>query len=153
MKRLLRRARAEETGAALVMTLVFLGFIGVIAPALLDYSETSLKSTVGLRQARATVSGADSVLEGAINKVRSDRSLYTATDCFHSTINTVEFRVDCTQTATFTDNLHVTFTAVCLQVAGVAADCPSPATRGVANVQFSNATSAAAVRINSWSVK
>jgi hypothetical protein len=150
MSRLLQRARTEESGAALVMTLVFLGFVGLIAPPLLNYSQTSLRATVGLREARGVVTGADSVLEGAINKVRANRSLYTATDCFRSTMNTVALRVDCSQTATFTDNLHATFTT-CLQTAVI--PCPAADIRGIATVQFSDATNAAAVKINSWSVK
>lgn len=150
MSRFVERARADESGAALVITLVFLAFIGVMAPALLNYSRTSLRATVGLREARAAVTGADSALEGAIHKVRTTRdtstTIHNETNCFRATMNTVAMRVDCSGT----DNLHVTFTT-CLQSA--ATPCPSTDIRGVATVVFANATDTAGVRITAWSVR
>jgi Tfp pilus assembly protein PilX len=147
MNRLLARLRHQEEGAALVICLAFLAFFGVVAVALLNYTDTSIRGTISYREARDVVYAADGAVEGAIHRVRVDRNQRNANSCFQTTMNGQSFRVDCSGTNP-TD--PVTFT-VCPSTA--ATPCPASDIKLVAVAQYSTAAADAGVKISSWSVK
>lgn len=146
MKRLIARARNDEGGAALVLCLVFLTFFGVVTVALLDYTSSSILSTSGYRESRDRVYAADSVAEGAINRVRVYRDQRNANGCFQSTVNGQSLRVDCAGAGP-TDNVTMT---VC---SSVTAPCPANDVRLVAVVKYSTNLPTAPIKVSSWSVR
>ena len=155
MNRLLRRARGDETGAALVMCLVFLGFIGVIAVPLLNLTRTSLRASVAAVETRNAIYAADGVTQGAIHVLRGVVRNAGSVDsnCFRTTINGLAFKADCSrQAATETVTIKT-----CL---ASAPSCAGSEIRSVAEAQYLNPatnapTNAAGARVNitKWSVR
>jgi hypothetical protein len=69
MRRLVERTR-NESGAALLLALVFVVVIAVIVGALVTLGETNLQDTSHLQNERATEYSADAAVEGAIQSIR-----------------------------------------------------------------------------------
>src|SRR5687767_13996711 len=102
MNSLLQRARSEETGAALVMCLVFLGFIGVISVPLLNLTRTSLRASVSAVDTRNVIYAADGVTQGAIHVLRGvnrNAAGSVGPNCFRTTTNGLDFKADCSRDA------------------------------------------------------
>ncbi|MFI5564263.1 hypothetical protein ACIA2T_33650 [Amycolatopsis japonica] len=69
MKR--RFAKDDDGGAALVLVLVVVTVIGVVLGALLSFADTSVRTTVALRDQAATEYEADGALQAAITNIRN----------------------------------------------------------------------------------
>lgn len=69
MKR--RFAKADDSGAALVLVLVIVTVVGVVLGALLSFADTSVRATVNLRDQAATEYEADGALQAAITNIRN----------------------------------------------------------------------------------
>jgi hypothetical protein len=155
MNRLLQRARSEENGAALVMVLVFLGFIGVIAVPLLNLTRTSLSVSVATVETRKEIYAADGVTQGAIHAlrgvVRNPGSV--GPNCFSTTINDLAFKADCTREPA-TEKVTI---STCL---ASAPSCAGNNVRSVAEAQYLDSANVptsqanpAQVNITKWSVR
>ena len=66
------RFRADESGSALVLALVFLSLFGVFIAVLLGFTDTSIRSTLAVRSQGATAYAADGAVDAAINTVRGN---------------------------------------------------------------------------------
>lgn len=147
MGRVTARLRRDERGAAMLMCLGFIAFVGAITPALLDYTSTNLRATVKLRELRAGNYAADAFAELAIAKFRQDRNLAACSPSVAlgdaTTINTQRMRVQCTGTS-----LDLTVT-----VCPATAACTASDARLVATVRFGDATPTSSTKITSWSVR
>src|SRR5687768_13607635 len=99
MNRLLQRARSDETGAALILCLVFLAFIGVIAVPLLNLTRTSLRASISTVETREAIYAADSVTQGAIHVLRGviRNPGSVGPNCFSTTVNGLGFKADCSR--------------------------------------------------------
>ncbi|HEY2666202.1 MAG TPA: hypothetical protein VGK51_05140, partial [Actinomycetota bacterium] len=65
----------RDEGSVLVMALVFLSLFGLLVAAVLTFADASLRATLSTRDQRGTVYNSDGAADGAINYVRSNRSL------------------------------------------------------------------------------
>jgi hypothetical protein len=75
-RRLPRPAEADETGAVLLLALIFVLSVGLLIGVLVNLVETNLLATSSLSQQRALEEAADGALEMAIQTVR-----YTPVGC------------------------------------------------------------------------
>jgi hypothetical protein len=66
--------RAGDEGSALVLALVFLSLFGLFVAVLLSFAQTSLRTTVAVRDQRRVSFAADGGVDGAINHIRSNTS-------------------------------------------------------------------------------
>jgi Tfp pilus assembly protein PilX len=64
---------AEDRGAALVLVLVIVTVIGLVGAALLTFSDTSIRTTVALRDQAAAAYAADGAAQVAINEIQSGK--------------------------------------------------------------------------------
>lgn len=153
MNRLKNRAQNED-GAVLLLALGFLTFIGVVAVVLLNYTTTSLRATINVRDVRNREYAADGVAEAAITKFRDVTNAASANsnNCLASTtINSLALRADCQEAAgTVGTATDVTFT-VC--PASSAQPCPASAVRLVARVKYTRSGSSVLASVSSWSVR
>lgn len=161
MRRHLRRAAAEETGAALLIVLGFIAVIGFMGLALVGYATTNLKATNALRPVRTTKYAADSAVEAAINKFRQDFTVPCPKDKFYkiavvgnngvpidSLVTRPDIRVDCGPQVISGSTRQVTFTAKC---DSGTPDCPAGTTLLVARVKFEG-TAPVKTTVETWSV-
>jgi hypothetical protein len=156
MNRLLHRARRDESGAALVMCLVFLGFVGVIAVPLLNLTRTSLRASVSGVETRNVIYAADGVTQGAIHVLRGvnrNAAGNVGPNCFNTTVNGMAFKADCSRDP-LTEKVTIT------TCPASAPACTGNEIRSVAEAQYldtgTNApTFAAGARVNitKWSVR
>lgn len=147
MNRLTARLHQEEGGAALVICLAFLAFVGVMAVALLNYSSTNLKATVKLRELRADLSAADAFAEMAIAETRQQdgSSRVSSPYCYSGSGKAVNGKVMHVQCSS-TDFKDVTFT-VCYH------PCNAADVRLVAGVRYDTTAPGSPAKITSWSVR
>jgi hypothetical protein len=78
-----RSLRSDDSGAALILVLIVITVISVVVSALLSFSDTSIRSTLALRDQTADVYNADGAVQAAINNIRN--STYNASagqNCF-----------------------------------------------------------------------
>ncbi|MEQ0560149.1 hypothetical protein ABJI51_13760 [Amycolatopsis sp. NEAU-NG30] len=68
-----RRWKGDDAGAALPLVLVLVTVIAVILGALLSLADTSVRTTVNLRDQAASAYTADGALQAAINTIRNSR--------------------------------------------------------------------------------
>src|SRR6516165_1163628 len=69
-RRLPRPAEADETGAVLLLALIFVLSVGLLIGVLVNLVETNLLATSSLSQQRALEQAADGALEMAVQRVR-----------------------------------------------------------------------------------
>jgi hypothetical protein len=75
IRRFRMRRLGRDEGSVLVMALVFLSLFGLLVAAVLSFADASLRSTLSTRDQRGKVYNSDGAADGAINYVRSNRSL------------------------------------------------------------------------------
>jgi len=68
-----RRWKGDDTGAALPLVLVLVTVIAVVLGALLSFADTSVRTTVNLRDQAASAYTADGALQAGINAIRNSR--------------------------------------------------------------------------------
>jgi hypothetical protein len=84
-----RRAGADETGAALILALIFLIVAALTLTALVTFAGTGLLVTSGITSQRGLQYGADGAVEIAIQHVRYQADAYpTLLDCLGTTTGT-----------------------------------------------------------------
>ncbi|MGV9364844.1 hypothetical protein [Amycolatopsis sp. NPDC003731] len=66
-----RRWKGDDTGAALPLVLVLVTVIAVVLGALLSFADTSVRTTVNLRDQAASAYTADGALQAGINAIRT----------------------------------------------------------------------------------
>jgi Tfp pilus assembly protein PilX len=67
----LHRRAAGDAGAALIIALAFMTFVGLVVGALLSYGATSLRATTATRAGTTLTYDVDGALQTAINQVRN----------------------------------------------------------------------------------
>lgn len=77
------RRRLNESGATLVIVLIIVTLLGLVSGVVLSQVDTSVRTTVGLRDETTSVYGADGAAQYAINKIRAD----DATTCITGASN------------------------------------------------------------------
>lgn len=78
-----RLQRRDDSGAALVIALLFVTVVAVAIAGVLSYADANVRATRALRQQAATVAAAETAADVAINMLR--KSTYTGSgDCFPS---------------------------------------------------------------------
>lgn len=149
MKNLVARRHNEE-GAILLLALGFLTFVGVVAAVLLNYTTTSIRTTVSVREIRNREYSADGVAEAAINKIRDPANAASANvnNCLAATVNGLPLRADCTE-------MGSSATDVVFKIcpAAAAQPCPTDEVMLVARVKYNRSASPAAATISNWSVR
>jgi hypothetical protein len=65
------RHPSDDTGAALVVALIFVTVVGLVTSVLLSFGDASMRATVGLRQQSAQAYTADGAAQIAINTLRT----------------------------------------------------------------------------------
>lgn len=84
-----RRADADETGAALILALIFLIVAALTLTALVTFAGTGLLVTAGFTSQRGLQYGAGGAVEIAIQRIRYQPSAYTTlSNCLGSTATT-----------------------------------------------------------------
>lgn len=79
----MKRALRDESGASLVMVLVLVTVIALGVTAVLSLADTSVRTTVELRDQAAAVYDADGAMQTAVNNIRnSDYHNGTGQNCF-----------------------------------------------------------------------
>jgi Tfp pilus assembly protein PilX len=162
VRRHLRRAAADETGAVLLIVLGFIAVIGFLGLALIDYAATNLRVTTALRPVRTAKYSADSAVEAAINKFRQDFTVPCPKTKFYkiavvgtdgvpveSLVTSQDIVVDCGPQTISGSSRVVTFTARC---DSGTPDCPAGKTVLVATVKYDGAPPAVTTTVQSWSV-
>ncbi len=66
-----RRGKGDDAGAALPMVLILVTVIAVVLGALLSFADTSVRTTVNLRDQAASAYTADGALQAGINAIRN----------------------------------------------------------------------------------
>ncbi|MER6797184.1 hypothetical protein ABT262_35250, partial [Amycolatopsis mediterranei] len=66
-----RRWKGDDTGAALPMVLLLVTVVAVVLGALLSFADTSVRTTVNLRDQAASAYTADGALQAGINAIRT----------------------------------------------------------------------------------
>ncbi len=66
-----RLSRHGDDGMALILVLVVITVIGLVVAALLSFSDTSIRTTVGLRDQGTSAYNADGAAQAAINNIRN----------------------------------------------------------------------------------
>jgi len=66
-----RRWKGDDAGAALPLVLILVTVIAVVLGALLSFADTSVRTTVNLRDQAASAYTADGALQAAINSIRA----------------------------------------------------------------------------------
>ncbi|WP_410586543.1 hypothetical protein [Amycolatopsis sp. lyj-23] len=66
-----RRRKADDAGAALPLVLVLVTVVAVVLGALLSFADTSVRTTVNLRDQAASAYTADGALQAGINAIRT----------------------------------------------------------------------------------
>lgn len=142
----MRTRGADEQGAVLMLTLGFLTCIAVITVALANYSTTSLRATVNLRDLRGAQVTAASAVDGAVNSVRFDQTKANSVGCFTATLNSITVRVDCSGATTGTDTT--------IALSGVLTSVTPNRQLIAAHVRFERSDPAnVLVQVVDWSVK
>lgn len=72
----------DDSGAALVLALVFVTVVAVVVATVLSFADTSIRTTLHLRDQAANVAGADGAAQIAINELRQGTFDGTAGKCF-----------------------------------------------------------------------
>ncbi|GAA1833801.1 hypothetical protein GCM10009682_60310 [Luedemannella flava] len=81
-----RRARlADDSGASLVLALIFITVVAVVMGVVLSFAETNLRTTRALRSQAATASAADGAAKAAIDRITGNTyDLQDGSNCFGS---------------------------------------------------------------------
>ncbi|OXM69167.1 hypothetical protein [Amycolatopsis vastitatis] len=66
-----RRWKGDDSGAALPLVLILVTVIAVVTGALLSFADTSVRTTVNLRDQAASAYTADGALQAAVNQIRT----------------------------------------------------------------------------------
>ena len=67
----MRRLRHNDDGAALVLVLVVITVVALVLGALLSFADTSVRTTVNLRDQAASAYESDGALQAAVNNIRN----------------------------------------------------------------------------------
>jgi Tfp pilus assembly protein PilX len=65
-----RRGRGDDTGAALVIALVFITVVGLVTAVVLSFGDASMRASAGLRQQASQAYAADGAAKIALNALR-----------------------------------------------------------------------------------
>lgn len=68
---MIRRRQRGDHGASMILVLIIVTVFGVSLAALLSFSDTSIRTTIHLREQAADIYHADGALQAAINKLRN----------------------------------------------------------------------------------
>lgn len=77
------KRRHDDEGAALILVLLVISVVAVVLGALLSFADTSLRTTINLRDQAATSADADGAVQAAINNIRNSTST-AGGNCFGS---------------------------------------------------------------------
>jgi Tfp pilus assembly protein PilV len=77
-----RMNRGNDSGAALILVLIIITVVALGVSALLTFSDSSIRTTVQLRQQAADTYNADGAMQAAINKIRPSSYSDPSTPCF-----------------------------------------------------------------------
>lgn len=82
----------DDSGASLVLALVMVTVFSIIVAAVLTFADTSLRTTMVLRDQAADAAGADGAADIAVNALRHGYFDGSAGGCFGPSDNTLELR-------------------------------------------------------------
>lgn len=78
-----RLRRSDETGATLILALIFITVSSIVIAAILSFVDTSMRTTVAVRDEAGRAAAADGAAQLAINDVRNSTFVNaTGTQCF-----------------------------------------------------------------------
>jgi hypothetical protein len=66
-----RLARSDDSGATLILALIFITVVAVVIAAILSFVDTSMRTTIAVRDQAARASAADGAAQVAVNYVRT----------------------------------------------------------------------------------
>ncbi|MCU7724381.1 hypothetical protein ODJ79_11700 [Actinoplanes sp. KI2] len=77
------KRRPDDEGAVLILVLIVISVVAVVLGALLTYADTSLRTTINLRDQASAGADADGAVQAAINNLRNGTSTASG-NCFGS---------------------------------------------------------------------
>ncbi|MEV8514982.1 hypothetical protein [Dactylosporangium sp. NPDC051484] len=85
-----RIKHTDDSGAALVLALVFITVVAVVIAAVLSFADTSIRTTLRLRDQAAEAAAVDGAAQIAINKLQQGTFDGTVGKCFGPTLDTLD---------------------------------------------------------------
>jgi Tfp pilus assembly protein PilX len=79
-----RISRKDDSGAALVLALIVVTVVAIVTAVVLSFADTSLRTTVNLRDQAASAATADGAAQIAINALRTGNYNGVSNNCFDS---------------------------------------------------------------------
>jgi Tfp pilus assembly protein PilX len=128
---MIRRRIDDDSGAVLIMALVFLTAISFIMLGILGFTSTSLRSSTQLKQlrlARYTAEGSAETLLQAVRSTASDAASGAATDCGATPVSLSQGAATITATAYCTNLTSATAPVLNQREVLLTVACTSPAT-------------------------
>ena len=106
-----RLARSDDSGATLIMALIFITVVAVVTASILSFVDTSMRTTIAVRAEASQAAAADGAAQIAINAIRTNTFAgLPGSHCFGASDNQ-----NITNFYTATDGTKYSATVVCQQ--------------------------------------